>query len=432
MKINVKDVGPCKKHLTISIGLDQVKAEIEEHMAGLVAHVQLPGFRPGKAPRALVEKRFGPRAIEEARDHLIAHSWDEAVKEQKLQPFSEPSLDKVDFDPAKGLTYEATVEVRPEFDLPALQNIPLSKKAVKVTEADLDAALADLCKQNMQWDPAAAGYALAKGDLAVCDLSLLDGDKKVWEQAGAGVVLDGENLGELPTGPTEKFLEGYKASETAQVVATLPEDFTHAELRGKMATIRAVVKEVRRPRLPEADEAFAKQMGFDSVPLLREGMKSHVQRHKEGEAHRKLEEDLVSWLIEKTKFELPADVLAAHAEDALRRTTMDLLMRGIPEKQVRENLEKLKTGTKEGAERRLRTMLILAKVSEKEKILVTESDVEDRIRQMAASYGERPEAIRQKLDKEGGMPNLRAAIRESKAIDLLLKRTTGASASEGK
>ena len=101
---------------------------------------------------------------------------------------------------------------------------------------------------------------------------------------------------------------------------------------------------------------------------------------------------------------------------------MDLLMRGIPEKQVRENLDKLKTGTKEGAERRLRTMLILAKVSEQSKILVTESDVEDRIRRMAASYGERPEGIRQKLDKEGGMPNLRAAIRETKAIDLLLSR----------
>ncbi len=422
MKITVKDIGPCKKHLTVEVGLDKVKAEIEEHMGALVAHAQLPGFRPGKAPRALVEKRFGHRAIEEARDHLIARSWDEAVKERKLQPFSEPSLDKVDFDPAKGLTYEASVEVRPEFDLPSLQAIPVSRKAVKVGEADLDAALADLQKQNMQWDPADAAYALAKGDLAVCDLALLEGEKVLWEQAAAGVALDGENLGELPTGPTEEFLKGYKAGETAQVVATLPDDFTQAAFRGKMATIRAVVKEVRRPRLPEADEAFAKQMGFDTVEALREGMKSHVQQHKEGEAHRKLEEDLITWLIEKTQFELPQDVLASHAEDALRRTTMDLLMRGIPEKQVRENLEKLKSGTKEGAERRLRTMLILAKVSEQSKILVTESDVEDRIRRMAASYGERPEAIRQKLDKEGGMPNLRAAIREAKAIDLLLQR----------
>ena len=422
MKVTMEAIGPCKKLLRIEVGLEQVKQEIEKHMKEMRAHAQLPGFRRGHAPKALLEKRVGAQVLEEAREHLVSESYHEAVTQEKLDPLGDPVLDKMDFDPAKGLSYEVTLEVRPEFELVPTQDIPLVRQAIRITDADLDASLLDLRRQRAEWIPAPAGTALKKGDLAFCDLSLLDGERKLWGQEKVGIVLNEQPLGELPTGPADKLLEGYKAGETCRVVATLPENFSRQDLRGKMATVSVAVQEVRHEQLPEADDELAGTLGLANVGELRESLRGHVQRHKEAAAHRKLEEDLVSHLIAKTSFELPQGILQAHAEDALKRTTVDLLMRGIPEQQVHENLEKLKTGTKEGAERRLRATLILARIAEREKVFVTESDVEDRIRQMAASYGERPEGIRKKLEREGGMGALRASIREGKVIDLLLAR----------
>lgn len=421
VKVAVSDIGPCKKRVAVEVEADRVKAEVEEHLQQAAARVQLPGFRRGKAPMALVERRIRAEVEEEARDHLLAESWREAVSQEKLHPLSDPGLEKVEFDLAKGLRYEAILEVRPEFDLPALSGIPLQRLAAAVSDADLDQATADLKREHRAWDPAEAGAALKKGELAVCALSLFDGVKSVWSRDGVGVVLNESPLGELPTGPAEKFLEGYKAGEVARMVAAMPQDFPREDLRGRMLTIAAEVREVRRERSP-SDEELAKAMGAASPAALRESLRAHVQRHKEGEARRLLEEDLVTHLIGKVRFDLPQDILQAQAENLLRRTAVDLLTRGVPEKQLQENLEKLKSGSLEAAERRMRASLILSRVAEKEKILVTESDVEDHIRQMAASYGERPEGIRKRLEVQGGLSVLRASIREAKAVELLISR----------
>lgn len=431
IQVQVEAIGPCKKRLKVSVGAAGVRAEMEAQMQELAARVQLPGFRKGRAPRPLLEKRMGTQVAEEARDHLISEGYHEALKRENLHPIADPVVDKVDFDPAKGLAFEAVLEVRPEFELPSLAAIPLMRPRVQVTDADLDAGTMDLRRQRAEWVEAPAGAALRKGDLAVCDLALLDdkGEKTLWSQAGVAVVLDGRPLGELPTGPADALLGGATAGETCRMVATLPGDFSREDLRGKMATITVAVKEIRHEKLPEADDAMAQALGLKDLAELREQVRSHVQRHKEAEAHRKLEEELVGWLISKTPFELPQDVLKAHAEDSLKRATVDLLMRGIPERQLRENLEKLQSGTQAGSERRLRAMFILSRIAEQSKILVTESDVEDRVRRMAASYGERPEAILKRLEKEGGMASVRASIREAKVLDLLLSRAKVAEAS---
>ena len=422
MKLTVETVGPCKKRLKVEVDAEAVKAEVEEHLQEASAHAQLPGFRKGRVPRAMLEKRFGPQIQEEARDHLMSESYRKALEQEKLSPLGEPTVDKVEFDLAKGLVYEATLEVRPEFELPPTKDIPLARKAVLVGEADLEAGLAELRRQHVEWTPAPAGTALKRGDLAVCTLALKDGEKPLWERAEVGVVLNDTPLGELPTGPADKLLEGHKAGETRQVVATLPADFSREDLRGKMVTISVTVQDVRHEKLPEVDDAFAKAMGVDTLAALKDQVRAHLLRRKEAAAHHQLEEDLVSYLIEKTAFELPQDALEAQTQDSLRRATVDLLMQGVPEAQVKENLEKLQASSRTFAERRLRTMLILARIAEQSKVFVTESDVEDRIRQAAATHGERPEAVRKRLEKEGGLGSLRASIRESKVIDLLLSR----------
>ncbi len=422
MKITVEAVGPCKKRLKVEVDAEAVKAEVQEHLEEAQAHAQLRGFRKGRVPRAMVEKHFGPQIQEEARDHLMADSYRKALEQEKLSPLGEPTVDKVEFDLAKGLVYEATLEVHPEFELPPTKDIPLARKAVQVGEADLEAGLAELRRQHVAWTPAPAGTALKQGDLAVCTLALKDGEKTLWERAEVGVVLNDSPLGELPTGPADKLLEGHKAGETRQVVASLPEDFSREDLRGKMVTIAVTVTDVRHEKLPDVDDAFAKTLGADTLAALKDQVRAHLLRRKEADAHHQLEEDLVSHLIQETKFELPQDVLEAQTQDALRRATVDLLMQGVPEKQVKENLEKLQASSRTFAERKLRATLILAKIAEQSKVFVTESDVEDRIRQAAAAHGERPDAVRKRLEKEGGLGSLRASIRESKVIDLLLSR----------
>lgn len=419
--VTVEDVGPCKKHLKITIPQADVQKKIDEGYDHLRTTASVPGFRKGHVPRQLLERRFGEEVMEDVKQSLLSDASQKAVEEQGLKPIGEPSYDNVEFEEGKDCIFEITVEVEPQFDLPEYKGLKLKKSAAKVTDDEITRGLEELRMQRARLELTPEGTAVAADDWIVCDWKITSDGEVVTDQANAQLMVHGKRSGGLELDKDlSEVLEGAKFGETRKVTGTFTEDYPIEKWRGKAGEVEISVKEVRRPKLPELDEAFAKMMDFDSIDDLKKAVEGSLSQQKAREAQLALEERLFDQLLAGTKIELPEGVLKAQARNIMLRQQYRLRQRGIPNEEIEKHLEDLRNASETAAERNLKIFFVLDKIAEKEKVFVTENEVESRIANMAASYNTTPQRLRAQIEKDGSMSEMRSGMREAKVVDHLL------------
>lgn len=422
-KISSEEVGPCKVKLTIEVSAAKVQELIDGKYQELSDNVALPGFRKGHAPRKLLERKFGKSVLDDMKVTLLTDSFDEAKEEAKLEPVGEPELDvdSLSVKLGESFRYEVTIEVMPKIEVKDYTGIELTRPAVEITDADIDAAIESVREQRAEWAPLKEGETATLGDQIIGDFRLLadgtaiDQSENVQIELTKSVMLYQQKIDGF-----DERLTGKRPGETVTFDVTLPAD--HPTLAGKAAVLEASLKSIKRKVLPPIDEKLFKALDVDDAAEMRELLGKQVRRSKESEVKEQLKDQLMEKLIEANAFTVPA-ALQKEAESRMtERLKANYLMHGVPEDRIAQEIEQQGAKVRELGVKALRGQLLLEAVAAKERIFVTEGMMEEKIGQMAQAYESRPDEMRAYLEAQGMLPSLRREYRAELTRDFLLQK----------
>ncbi len=426
MKVEVERQPGFVSKLQIELPPEEVAKEWDAIANSFVRFAKIPGYRPGKAPRAVIDKRFRKEIQDELTKKLVSKSYHEAVEREQLRVASLTNIEDIQFGEDKSMRFRATVVTAPEFELPDYKNIPVRLPDTKVTDSEVDAALERLRDQSADFVDV-PGRGLQMGDFAVIDFEgsvdtkpiseiapqaskNLQGGKKFWLHVAA------ENF--LP-----KFCEQLveqKPGETRLVIVEFPADFPVKELAGKKADYAVTLREIKEKVLPAIDDALAAKLApGKTLTDLRQMIEHDIEHAKEHDVERAKEAQILKYLHEHIQFELPSALLQNETRRALAELVQRNRERGVTDEMLKEKEKELIDGAAGVAAHRLKTNFILHRIAEGEKIRVTKEDVDLRIKQEAARYDISPEKMRKELQQKDALDDVAEQILLGKTLDFL-------------
>lgn len=420
--VTIENAGPCRKKVVIEIPEETIRKATDKQYNELRREAVLPGFRKGRAPRRLLEKRFGKETGEQIKLKLLAEASEAAVKDLKV--IGEPDIDyeKIEMPAAGAMKFDFEVEVRPEFDLPNLEGIPVKRTKLEVADEQIDREIEQMRKLAGMWTPREDG-AIELGDQVIADVGIKAEGAEEEEKLGETQIFVRPNgfVGAVPVEKLDELLVGAKAGEKKSTTVEVPKTYVREEYRGKKVDISIEIKDIKWLKPAELDEAFFKRVGVEDADELRERTQDGLQSRLERQSRAEMSDQIYKYLLENTDFDLPLDVVGEQAGTLLQRQYMNLLSRGLTREQVEEQMEQLRAGSEEQAKEQLKTFFIMDKVAEKLEIKVTPEEINGRIAQLALSQGQRPERMREEMARNGTLTQFELEVRQSKCIAKMLE-----------
>lgn len=420
--VTVEEAGPCRKKVIVEIPRETLTKATDEQYETLRKDAVVPGFRKGRAPRRLLEKRFGKDTGETVKLKLLAEASDEAIKESKLDILREPNIDyeKITLPDEGPMKFDFEVEVRPEFELPSLEGIPVEKTKAEVTEGHIENEIEAIRKYAGVWTPKDGGKVEA-GNQVVADVMLnIEGQEEKLDNTEITVKPNGF-IGEVPVEKLDEILTGTKSGETKEAEVTVAKTYFKEELRGKKVEMRIEVKDIKWLKPADLNEDLIKKCGVASEEELRKMIKEQLQGRLENQAKSEMAEQIYKYLLEKTDFELPMDVAADQAVSLLRRQYVNMMMQGIPREKIDEHIEQLKASSEQQAQQQLKVFFLMDKVAKKLGIEVTEEEINGHIAQAAIQRKVRPERLKEEMERDGSLGQFKQQVREQKCIAKMLE-----------
>ncbi len=421
--VTVEDAGPATKKVSVQIPEDRIKTKLAEQFKDIRREANIPGFRVGRAPAKLIERKFGGEIKEQVRRDLIRESYEQAVENHKLAVLGDPSFDagsNITLPEAGPLSYTFEVEVQPDFTLPSLTGIPVKRPKVEVKEENVDQAMANLREQQGTLVPVEDAGIEAK-DYITADVHLKVDGNVVGHQHDAQLVARPARIGGLDVPDFDAQIAGAKVGETRTVTAKGPESHANEAVRGKDVAIDVTVKDVKRLELAEITPEFLADLGFDNEQEVRDALREQMVERITYDVAQAQREQVQKYLMDHTTLELPTKLSAKQVDRVVQRRAMDLLMRGVPQEQVMSQVELLRAGAADEASKELKLFFILQKIATDQDTDVDEHELNGRIALLAAQKGERPEKLKSEMSKDGSLANLYIQMREQKALDVVLE-----------
>ena len=420
MNIEIEEVGPCKKLLKFEIPKETIDDEWQKQLKEVSRMAKVPGFRKGKAPRKLLEKNYGDKIMDDVKRAVVSGSYQQAIEENQLSPVGDPDIGNFDLELGKPLKFEVTLEVLPTFELGEYKGMKLQRKPVSVTDEDIDKALETISKQKAQLTIVKTGKVKVE-DFIICDCEVGINDEVVWSDQELEVMASGSHVADINVPDLKDRLVGAKSGDKVSVDVELGDSFSVEQHRNKSAKMEISIKEIKRPKSPKIDDELAKQVGYDTLGELKEFMSKRLEMEKKRMAEGEMQEQISSKLIEMAGFEMPEDMIKHHTNERLHKYQLDLVNKGTPQEEIEKHTEDMKSASEEAVVRDFKMSLVLEHIAEKERIFVTEDDVNRRISEMAGMYGLDAAGMKKQLEKMNSMSNLRHQLRESKTLNLLMK-----------
>ena len=426
MKVEVERQPGFVSKLQIELPPDEVSKEWDAIADSFARIAKIPGYRPGKAPRAVIDKRFRKEIQEELTKKLVSKSYHDAIEREQLRVASLTNIEDIQFGEDKSMRFRATVVTAPEFELPDYANIPVQLANTGVSDAEMEAALERLRDQAADFVDV-PGRELQRGNFAVLDFEGSVDGKPISEIAPqASKNLQGGKkfwLHLTPDNFLPKFCEqllGQNRDETRLVIVNFPDDFAVKELAGKKADYAVTLREIKEKMLPPLDDALAaKLVPGKTLADLRQMIVHDIEHAKKHDVERAKESQIMKYLHEGTQFELPPPLV----QNETRRALAELVRRnreaGVTDEMLKEKEKELIDGAAGLAAHRLKTNFILHRIAEREKIQVTKEDVDLRIRQEAARYDISPEKMRKELRQQDALDDVAEQVLLGKTLDFL-------------
>jgi trigger factor len=426
MKVQIEKKPESVSTLKIELPPDEVSKEWDAIANNFARFAKIPGYRPGKAPRAVVDKRFRKEIQEELIQKLVAKSYREAVAQKKLRVASLTNVDEVHVGDDKSMRFEATVVMSPEFKLPDYKKISVELPGTDVTEEEINGTLERLRDQTADFVDAPDRAAQLE-DFVVLDFEGTVDGKPVSEVApNASKNLHGGKKFWVRLAPDNflpKFCEqvvGQKKEESRTVTVDFPGDFMVKELAGKQASYNVTLREIKEKVLPEVNDEFAaKLLPGKTLADLKHTIKHDLEHEKEHQVDHAKDEQVIKYLHENTKFDVPPPLLRSEMKRALAELVQRNRARGIPDEVLKEKEKELIESAAGVAHHRLKTNFILERIAEQEKIEVTREDLDLRIRQEAQRYNISTDKMRKELEEHDQLNSLAEQILLGKTLDFL-------------
>ncbi len=427
----ITDVGPCKKHVKVTVDRAAINTRFGEKYDQLMvehpAHV--PGFRPGKAPRKIVEKKFVKEVTAEVRQEVLMASLEQLADEAKLSPLSPPDLDPskvlIPADDTEPLIYEFDIEVRPEFDLPDYKGVKLRRPMYAFTDADVAKEKRRILEPMgtiVPKDAAGGPAVVALDDVIVANLTIKDGDaelNKVNE-----VQLKVEKRLALDDGIAEDFgkvLVGAKAGDVRTVTIVLRQDLANETLRGKAVQAVFDIQDVKVIRQPELTGDLLERLGVNNADQLDEAIRVRLERYLEYVQRQTARTQVLEKLAAGGNWELPQDLLKKQARRTLQRRVMEMKSSGMTEDQIQARERSLVQDAMRSTAAALKETFVLQKIAETEKLEIEDADIDAEIDAIAERTDESPRKVRARLERDDLMEAMASELLERKALDLVLQ-----------
>lgn len=419
--VNVEDAGVLKKKVTVTVPRARIDAKFNEMFGELSTSAQVPGFRPGRAPRRLIEKRFGKEVSTDVKNAMLGESLGEALDKSDLKSLGEPEIDpeKIELPDSGDMTYSFEIEVMPEFDLPKLEGIKVAAPKAEMTDKQLDDYINVMREGRATYED--TDEPAGEHDMVLAGAKITGEGIEPAERPGLQLRVAPGQVDGLPLVDLGKELTGKKAEDTVKLTVKAPASHPTEEWREKDLTVEITLSQVRKRVLPELNEEFAKQMGFESVDEFKDFLGTRLEMRVKDQRRREMRNQVVEYLLKEVKFDLPEAAVARHTASVLRKRYVDLLYQGVPREKIDENLTELQTAATEQARNDMRVSFILSKIAQEKNIEVEDTEINARVAAMAAQYNRRPERLRQELEQDGSLEDLSGSILEEKALDMLLE-----------
>jgi len=427
--VELRDVGPCKKHVKVTVDRELIDERLDEKFTEIVRsdQPQVRGFRPGKAPRKLIEKQYHDSVSEEVKTQVLMASLEQLADEQLIAPLSPPDLDPNAIKlPEEGpFIYEFEIEVRPEFDLPDYKGLKLRRPTHTFSEADVDAEQKRLLETYGQLVPKEPGV-VALNDYITADVTINFRGKEINTLKEVRVKVEKQLA--LSDGVASDFgskMVGAASGDVREIEITLGEDLGTEGLRGQKVQAVFTVKDVKTIRQPElTPELLEDAFGVSTPESLREFVKTVLERRLEYTQRQVARQQVLEQIGAAATWELPQDMLRRQVRKTLSRKVMEMKNSGMSDEQIKGRRRLLEQDAMKNTAAALKEHFVLQKVAEVEKIEIEEEDIDHEIERLADRSGESVRRVRARMEKEDLMEALATDLLEQKALDLILAGAT--------
>ncbi len=423
LEVKIDRPSACERHLTVTISREDIDRYYDEAFSDLMPSAAVPGFRPGRAPRKLVENRYKKEVTDRIKGSLLMDSMAQVSEDQKLTAISEPDLDlDAVVVPDDGpMTFEFDLEVRPEFDLPEWKGLEVERPVRDFGEEEVQRRLDQILMRYGKLVPH-EGPAEA-GDFLTVNITTRHGEQILAEVNERFVRIqpvlsfhDGKLTG------FDELMAGVKEGETRQGKLTLTQDAANEELRGQEIDVELEVLDVKKLQLPQLTPDFLQEMGgFESEEQLRDAIKQDLQRQLEYHQQQRFRNQITALLTESANWDLPPGLLRRQSVRELERAVLELRRNGFGEAEIRAHENELRQNSAASTAKALKEHFILERIAEEENIDAEPADYDQEVMLIAMQSGESVRRIRAQLEKRGLMDALRNQIIERKTIAKVLE-----------
>ncbi len=415
LKVSVKDGKTCEKIVSVEVSQENIQKEFNLFYNSIAQKAKIPGFRPGKAPRNVLEIHYQGEAKERVLKNLISESLRSALMEKMLDPLVYPKIDEVDFTDTK-LSYKALIEVRPKIKLSKVKGLSAKKEKVEVKAEEIDAELKRV-QESFAKFKVVEDRPAQMGDQVITDYVCTIEGKEVDKRSDDWLeIKEDEFVKGLSTG-----LIGTKPGDEREVKVTFPKDIGREELAGKDAVFNIKVKEIKSKELPELNDELAKDMGeVKTLAELKEKIEKDILAGKSHHAEVQYENALLKELVKHNKIDLPPTLVEKRVDHLVEDSKNQHLKQGLPEESFKAKEEELRKNMQEEAKQQVHLAFLLDEMAVKENVTVTEEDTDKKIQQMADRIRQPIEQIKKfYAENESARGSMTEQIRNEKVIEMI-------------
>ena len=425
VNVTIENLAPCRKLVRVEVDAKAVDEAFAAVTKDFQKQASLPGFRPGKAPRDLVAKKYEADIKAEAKRKLIGDSFRDAVKEKKLDMVGQPDIEEIQFGRGQALQFAATIETAPDFQLPEYKGLPVKRETKSVTDADVERALELLRQQHTRFETVAR--EARPGDIAVVNYTGTCDGKPISEIAPAATSLTERKNFWVDIGP-DTFLPGFagplagaRAGDRRTINVDFPADFGTKELGGKKGVFEVEVVEVKEKALPPVDDAFAKLYDAENMEKLRAGVRKDLENELVYSQAKAVRTQIIRGLLDRVNFDLPETMVAQETRNAVYDIVHQNTKRGITREMIEQQKEEIYSAATHNAKERVKLAFLIQRIAEKENVQVGQEEILKRAQSMAVLYQIPLEKFLKDLQKRNGIAELYEQILHEKTLDLLEK-----------
>ena len=420
MKTSLEEISPVKKKVVVEIDSSEVDKKLNQSFATIGKKAKIPGFRPGKIPRKILESYFGSQVIDDVTRDLISESFPKAIDEVNSFPLGQPVLEKDIVKPGQNFKYSAIIEVRPQFEVKDYSGVEVQKEKWSLDEKQVEEELTRIRESHGKLNPV-EGRPAREGDHVILEyVELVDGNPVEGTKASNQMMLIGRN----DLHPSfDEALVGLNKGEETQIGVDFAEDHPNKKWAGKKVIFKVQVSDVKELELPELNDEFAQKLSpeFKTLDILKEEIRKSLTAREEKRVDSQLKERLLDKIAEGLNIELPQVMVDSETDAYLERFKMNvrgtggsLEKLGIPEQKLRENFEPM-------SRKRVKEILMLSQIAKQEKIDLTEEDVGEGFKEIAESMGQEPETVKKFYESKGLMDSLKDQFLEEKVLRYLVE-----------